>query len=134
MQRCGLLSGDLFMTTVLFSEDRGHLEGISAHDSETRCVSRGYKPLISRRESIINLATNQSLFLSLTHSTFILQFSVSIRHSLIHSIIMSDCESEIPTGSPQKILNSETEIIDNSKTKPPISDDFNGLKLYSLEL
>src|SRR5580765_6864763 len=41
-------------------------------------------------------------------------------------------ESEIPTGSPQKILNSETEIIVNSKTKPPISDDFNGLKSYLL--
>src|SRR5580765_6317030 len=43
-------------------------------------------------------------------------------------------ESEIPTGSPQKILNSETEIIDNSKVKSPISDDFNDLKPYSPEL
>src|SRR5580765_1644873 len=112
MQRCGLLSGDLFMTTVLFSEDRGHLEGISAHDSETRCVSRVYKPLISRRESIINSATNQSLFLSLTHSTFILQFSVSIRHSLIHSIINTTILNHLSNTSCQFTCETKLSVLD----------------------
>src|SRR5580765_2678767 len=58
--------------------------------------------------------------------------------SLTPGTFTSTSQSEIPTGSSQKTFDSETKTntknIDNSETKPPISDDFNGLKPYSPEL